>query len=190
MTDIPNTAYITVKRDDKGQIGTFVGGEPETEYCGEVIFHANYVKDVFAGMQEENPNITEFHIGAFETRGKFKKTGKPSGKYGPNAWCRVVSGDIVPSSWVFYSAYSSATDCAHYCANDCANDVWVDAGLRTAVFGLIDKRNTKKAIQPEKKSQNPELKKLEQVDFSKLPKSPIELNGYRILVEEIASCTK
>lgn len=34
--------------------------------------------------------------------------------------------------------------------------------------------------------QNPELKKLEQVDFAKLPKSPIELNGYEIVVRKLA----
>ena len=33
--------------------------------------------------------------------------------------------------------------------------------------------------------QNPELKKLGKVDFSKLPKSPIELNGYEIIVKKI-----
>ena len=187
MTDIPNTKYITVKRDDKGQIGIFVGGKPAETYLGIRIYNVDNVKKYFAWMQEQNPNITEFHIGAFETIGNFMKTGKPSGKCGRNAWCRVVSGDIIPSSWVFSYTYSTADFCAYYFAYNCAYNVRSNASFRSAVLGaVIDKQNTKTAIQPEKKSQNPELKKLEQVDFAKLPKSPIELNGYKIIVEKIA----
>jgi hypothetical protein len=50
----------------------------------------------------------------------------------------------------------------------------------------IEKQN----VNPMAKSKNQELKKLEQVDFSKLPKSPIELNGYEIVVRKLKIHTK
>ena len=37
---------------------------------------------------------------------------------------------------------------------------------------------------------NTELEKLKKIDFSKLPKKPIELNGYKISVKKIAERTK
>ncbi|MFQ6759797.1 MAG: acyl carrier protein [Alphaproteobacteria bacterium] len=47
-------------------------------------------------------------------------------------------------------------------------------------------KNVEKTVIKPVQPQNPELKKLEQVDFARLPKSPIELNGYKIIVEKIA----
>ncbi|MBR6838061.1 MAG: hypothetical protein IKM94_00635, partial [Alphaproteobacteria bacterium] len=70
MTNIPDTEYITVKRDKDGQVGVFVGGKTATTYRGEEIYQADYVKNMFAWMQERNPEIEEFHIGAFKTRGE------------------------------------------------------------------------------------------------------------------------
>ena len=187
MTEIPNDRYITVKRDEKGEIVVLVGDKPATRYHGEDIYGMKYVKNMFAWMQEQNPEIEEFHIGAFATRGKYAEVGNPSGEFGPNAWCRVKKKSSSGGAWVFLSALSSADDCATYCAYGCAGDVRARAGFRRALLGsAIDKQN----VNPMAKSQNPELKKLEQVDFSKLPKSPIELNGYRILVEKISTRTK
>ena len=87
--------------------------------------------------------------------------------------------------WVFAYGYASAG----YCARNCANYVRADAAFRRAVLvTAFDKQNveTNSAVKPE----NPEIEKLKAVDFSKLPKSPIELNGYRILVEKISTRTK
>ena len=47
-------------------------------------------------------------------------------------------------------------------------------------------KNVEKPVVKPTQPQNPELKKLGEVDFSKLPKSSIELNGYGIIVKEIA----
>ena len=47
-------------------------------------------------------------------------------------------------------------------------------------------KNVEKTVIKPVQPQNPELKKLEQVDFAKLPKSPIELNGYEIVVKKLA----
>ncbi len=178
MANIPNTEYITVNAN-----GIFVGGKPATTYRGEKICNIDYVKRVFAWMQEQNPNIAEFHIGAFESLGGCAKPGNPDGAFGPNAWYRVKYKNGNLGAWVFDLTYSSAADCAYYCASNCAYGVRPYASFRSAVFG---KQNVNTMAKP----QNPELKKLEQVDFSKLPKSPIELNGYRILVEKISTRTK
>ena len=185
MTDIPNTEYITINKD-----GIFVGGKPATTYRGEDICFSSGVRKWFADIQRLNKNVAELHVLSSETFGEYAKVGNPSGSHGLTAWCRVKFNDGRIASWVFGHTYGSAADCAHYCAYNCEYAVRHLASFRSAVFGLIDKRNTKTAIQPEKKSQNPELKKLEQVDFSKLPTKPIELNGYRIVVEKIAQNTK
>ncbi|MBP5795200.1 MAG: hypothetical protein J6W41_04260 [Alphaproteobacteria bacterium] len=185
MANIPNTEYITVNAK-----GIFVGGKPATTYRGEKICDIDCVERVFAWVQEQNPNIAEFHIGAFVTPGKRAKPGNPDGAFGPNAWCRVKYKNGKFGAWVFNLTDYSAALCAYYCASICALFVRNYASFRSAVFGLIDTKNTKPVLPLEKKSQNPELKKLEQVDFSKLPKEPIELNGYRILVEKISTRTK
>lgn len=144
MTEIPNDRYITVKRDDKGQVGVFVGGKPATHYRGEKICNIDYVKEVFAWMQEQNPEIEEFHSGAFETRGEHAKPGNPNGVFGPNAWCRVKKKGASASPWVFHYTSSSAAYCAYYCALHCARYVQGSALFRDAVLGsAIDKGNTK-----------------------------------------------
>ncbi|MBQ7245020.1 MAG: hypothetical protein IJS34_01460 [Alphaproteobacteria bacterium] len=144
MTEIPNDRYITVKRDEKGEIVVLVGGKPTTTYRGEEIYNTSFVKRVFAWMQEQNPEIEEFHIGAFATRGKYAEVGNPSGEFGPNAWCRVKKKGSSRAPWVFSSPYSSAADCANRCALRCAFIVRVYASFRSAVLGsAIDKGNTK-----------------------------------------------
>ena len=182
MTDIPNTEYITINKD-----GIFVGGKPATTYRGEKIWNIDFVKWVFAWMQEQNPKIEEFHIGTFVTLGECAKPGNPDGAFGPNAWCRVKYKNGNLGAWVFIYTSGSAAYCANGCATGCAYAVRDYASFRSAVFGSA---NDKQNVKPMAKPQNPELKKLEQVDFSKLPKSPIELNGYRILVEKISTRTK
>ena len=139
MTDIKNTEYITINKD-----GIFVGGKPATRYHGEKIYNIEYVKEIFAWMQEQNPEIEEFHIGAFATRGKYAKVGNPSGAFGPNAWCRVKKKGSSSASWVFNRTYDSAPDCADLCAYYCASNVRGNADFRSAVFGsATDKGNTK-----------------------------------------------
>ncbi len=144
MTDIPNDRYITVKRDEKGEIVVLVGDKPATTYHGEKIWNIECVKEIFAWMQEQNPEIEEFHIGAFATRGKYAEVGNPSGKFGPNAWCRVKKKGSSRAPWVFLYTYGSAASCAYYCAAGCARYVRANASFRSVVLGsAIDKGNTK-----------------------------------------------
>ena len=144
MSDIKNTQYITINQD-----GIFVGGKPATTYLGEKICKIDFVKWIFAWMQEQNPNITEFHIGAFETRGEQAKPGNPNGVFGPNAWCRVKYKNGNLGAWVFINSYSSADYCAYYCAGGCADYVRRYASFRSAVFGAVDKEKTpQKPINP------------------------------------------
>ena len=139
MTNIPDTEYITVKRDEKGDVGVFVGGKPATTYRGEKIDYIEYIKEVFAWMQEQNPDITEFHIMSSETNGEHAKSGEPSSKTGNNSWCRVVTRDITPVSWVLILKRQSANVGAFLCAYA----VRTFANFRSALFGLIDNQGTK-----------------------------------------------
>jgi len=134
MANIPNTEYITVNAN-----GIFVGDKTATTYHGKRIWDIAYVKETFAWMQKQNPEIEEFHIGAFATRGEYAEVGNPSGKFGPNAWCRVKKKGASASPWVFARTRSSAAFCARYCAYDCAANVRDYASFRSA----IDKGNTK-----------------------------------------------
>jgi len=153
MADISNTEYITVNAN-----GIFVGGKPATKYRGEEIYEADYVKEVFAWMQEQNPEIEEFHIGAFETRGERAKPGNPNGVFGPNAWCRVKFKNGKLGAWVFFNSGSSAADCAFGCARYCASRVHSLAGFRAAVFDLGDKQkpveSKYKGVKMYKKTEN------------------------------------
>ena len=162
MVDIPNTEYITVKRDKNGQVGIFVGGKPATTYRGEEIYEADYVKDVFACMQKQNPEIEEFHIGAFETRGEYAKPGNPDGVFGPNAWCRVKykNGDVGP--WVFVNDCGSAANCAGRCVFLCASSIRESASFRAALCGPIEKSNANLAM-----TQNALTNALKDTDLSK-----------------------
>ena len=52
-----------------------------------------------------------------------------------NCWCKMTSPAV--SRWVFRYSYSSAGACAELCVNACAHYVWVNASLRSALFGSL-----------------------------------------------------
>ncbi|MBP9999596.1 MAG: hypothetical protein KBT14_02785, partial [Proteobacteria bacterium] len=132
--DIPTDAYITVKRDEKGEVEIYVGGKPATKYRGQNIWDVPYIKECFEWMQAQNPDIEEFHIGAFETLGEFARSGNPSSGFGPHTWCRLKFKNGKCGAWVFSITGISAADCALSCADDCAHDVRNYSGFRAAVF--------------------------------------------------------
>lgn len=130
MTDIPNTEYVTINKK-----GIFVGGKLAVRYHGEIIAKADVVKESFAAIQAMNPEITELHVGAFETKGEDLKSGKPSGKFGPYAWCRVkfLNGNM--GDWVFCSfPYCSASFCAYDCAYNCSSNIRRYSAMQAAVL--------------------------------------------------------
>ena len=172
MTDIPNTEYITITAK-----GVFVGGEPATHYRGEEIYCIENIKSLFKWIQKEKPEIAEIQTMSSKTGGKCLKTGNPSVEAGASAWCRIIFDDGTPTGWVCNFTYYGSVICARNCAVACMHDIWFHSRFRSALFSSVDKV---------KKAQNLELKKLKDIDFSKLINQPIELNGYRILVEKIA----
>ena len=125
MTDIPNTEYITINKD-----GVFVGGKPATTYHRIQIKNIDEIKVHFADIQKKCPEIEELHVGAFETRGKYKKPGTPSGNFGPNAWVRAKLFDGRVGPWVFNGTHSSASGCARYCASHCGYNVRYNSDMR------------------------------------------------------------
>ena len=147
MADIPNTEYITVKRDENGAVDVFVGGKPATDYRGVKIYEINYVKNTFAEIQELNPNITELHVLSSKTSGGYAMVGNPSPEHGRYTWCRVKNNDGKLGGWVFALARTSAWDCAYRCADRCAYYVRADAAFRRAVLGTaFDKKNWRNRV--------------------------------------------
>jgi len=142
MADISNTEYITVNAN-----GIFVGGKPAETYRGEEINLPDSVHRDFAHIQTLNKNVAELHVLSSETRGERAKPGNPSGKHGPNTWCRVKFENGNFGAWVFYNEYASAAFCACYCAVDCAYDVRNSASFRSVVLGeTIDKSKAKQNV--------------------------------------------
>ena len=179
MTDIPNTEYITINKD-----GIFVGGKPATTYRGKEIDGIDLVQSYFVDILKLNPDVTELHVLSSKTRGKWTMAGNPSGKHGPNTWCRVKFENGNLGAWVFYYTYSSAANCASICAYGCASYVRTFALFRSAVFGAA---NGKQNSQPK---QNALTNALKDTDLSKFVGKPVQLNGYKIIIEKIAQDTK
>ena len=50
-------------------------------------------------------------------------------------WCKMVSPAV--SSWVFFSDYGSASDCAYYCAYFCADRAAYSAAFRSGLFSEL-----------------------------------------------------
>ena len=141
------------------------------------------MKEVFAWMQEQNPEIEEFHFGAFETRGERAKPGNPSGKHGPNAWCRVKFKNGKLGAWVFFNSGSSAADCAYGCASYCASRVRSLAGFRAAVLGaVIDKQNSQQ-------KQNALTNALKDTDLSQFIGTH-KIGAYEIVVRKSGQNTR
>ncbi|MCQ2581076.1 MAG: hypothetical protein MJ164_02795 [Alphaproteobacteria bacterium] len=129
-TGMPTDAYITVNAN-----GIFIDGKPATKYRGQNIWDVPYIKECFEWMQAQNPDIEEFHIGAFATPGAGRgQTGNPSSGFGPHAWCRLKFKNGKYGAWVFYRTHGSAASCAYNCASNCAYNVRNYAGFRAAVF--------------------------------------------------------
>jgi len=142
MSDIPNTEYITINKD-----GIFVGGKPATHYHGVEILFIDETKILFAKIQKKHPEISELHVGAFETSGAYAKPGNPSGKFGPNSWCRVKLQDGRLGPWVFAGTFILASDCASYCASDCGYYVYSYSGMRSALLGFAKQYETVNIIE-------------------------------------------
>lgn len=188
MADIKRAEYIKVKRCRAGYVAIF-GDVLATKYRCKEILNTDLVIEIFKWMQKQNPEIEEFHIGAFATPGKRAKAGNPDGAFGPNAWCHIKlrnSSAVLP--WVFLTTYDSADNCAAYCAATCAYTVRYDASFFAAVLGntSIDKQKS----QPEQNVPTPEIEKLKDVDLSKLAGKIVELNGYKIMIKKTAQDTK
>lgn len=136
-TEIKDTDYITVKRDDKGHVGVFVGGKPATHYRGHKIVCISDVISHFVDIEKEIPGIEELQIMSSQTKGEYCEIGDPvyGGQY---VWCRVkLKGkDLSMSPWVYFSSYDSSTQCAEWCAIHCCANVWLNPWIRWALLGV------------------------------------------------------
>jgi hypothetical protein len=126
MENIPNTEYITIKKE-----GVFVGGKPATRYRGKEILYLDGVKVFLSSIQKKNPEIKEVHVGTFVTKGKYGETDVPSGKPGKNIWCRVVLADGEVKKWVCLLEEQVPA----FCAYQCINYLMHMSSFRNAVLG-------------------------------------------------------
>ena len=165
MTDIPNTEYITINKDD-----VFVGGKPAIKYRGVEIAWIEDLWEHFEAIQKMHPNIMEMHALSSETRGEYGVVGNPSAKHGYNAWCRVKFNNGRVSPWGFAGECDSMDECASLCAYKSLDNFRLSAKMRSAVLGTPDYM----------------IEALQDVDLSTCVDKPVQLNGYRILVEKIA----
>lgn len=141
MFYIPNNKYITINKN-----GLFVGEKNAICYRGRKIGFVNHVKENFAKIQAEYPEIKEFHVGAFGTMGEYANVREPSRGFGLNAWCRVKLFDNRLGHWVFYNAYSSIQSCIHNCAYDCVHGFRYYYLMRSSMLNFeTDKEENKTA---------------------------------------------
>lgn len=200
MKDVPNTEYITINKD-----GVFVGGKPAIKYRGVEIYDIDYVKEKFACMQDQNPEIEEFHIGAFIYYGRH---GRPEDSYwnvdsqNANVWCRVKLKNSSAVTWIFCDRVNDVARCALECMfYYVGSHIYARYGMSSDWFRLqvlkyarIDKQNTKleKLEKVDFRSavfgskQNALTNALKDTDLSQFVGKPVQLNGYKIIVEKIA----
>ena len=169
MTDIPNTEYITINKDD-----VFVGGKPAIKYRGVEIAYIEDLWEQFEAIQKMHPDITEMHTLSSETRGEYGVVGNPSTKHGPNAWCRAKFNNGRVSPWVLNMWYDSLNQCASLCAYQCLDSFRISAQMRSAALNTPDHM----------------IEVLQEVDLSKCVGKPVQINGYEIVVRKIAEKTK
>lgn len=165
MADIPNTEYITINKDD-----VFVGGKPAIKYRGVEIAWIEHLWERFEAIQKMHPDIIEMHALSSETRGDYGVVGNPSAKHGYNAWCRAKFNNGRVSPWVFAREFDSMDECASLCAYQCLDSFRISAQMRSAALRTPDHL----------------IKVLKDVDLSNCVGKPVQLNGYKIIVEKIA----
>jgi len=173
MIDISNTEYITINKD-----GVFVGGKPATVYHRKAISFLDKIKANFAALRNENPELQELHVGAFETKGVFAKKGNPSEVFGKNAWIRVKMSDGRLGNWAFCNTFGSASGCACYCANYCGSIVRINSDMRSAMFNF-----TKEDKETNTENKQTEQSKKQSKGQHKII-SAIKIGDFKITIEK------
>ena len=114
MQDIPNTEYITVKKD-----GVFVGGQPAIQYRGKKMYSQSLTVTYFLYIQEKFPIIDEFHVLSSETEGKpYDINENPSQQDGKYIWCRIKFNNGSLGYWVRNPMWNNAVETYCYCVAD------------------------------------------------------------------------
>ena len=126
MPDIPNTEYITVKKD-----GIFIGGQPAVYYRGQKVHSQSVTTAYFLYVQEKFPIIEEFHILSSKTDGKmYDMNETPSQQDGKFTWCRIKFTNGKTGYWVPNLIWNNAVETYCYCVAD----ISADAEFRKKLF--------------------------------------------------------
>ena len=114
MSNIPNTEYITIKKD-----GVFVGGQPATYYRGKKVHSQSLTTSYFLYIQEKFPIIEEFHVLSSKTDVKlYNINEQPSQQDGKYTWCRVKFTDGKTGNWIPNLIWNNAVETYCYCVAD------------------------------------------------------------------------
>ena len=114
MQDIPNTEYITIKKE-----GVFVGGQPAIYYRGKKMHSQSLTQTYFLYLQEKFPVIEECHVLSSKTEAKLYNTNEqPSQQDGKYTWCRVKFTNGKLGYWVPNLTWNNAVETYCYCVAD------------------------------------------------------------------------
>lgn len=202
MPYFPNTEYITINKD-----GIFVGGKPATHYLGYEINSPEYIKATFKEIQNKYSSLQEIHILSSSTSGyrpPIRKEGigtgcyvasslRPSIQHGNGLWCRIKLNDGTEGIWAYIDWYGTLACCAESAADHTIRLLSNEKYASTRFILAIATKSKTKRTAPKKQNKkhviHPETEfkqKLQGTDLSKLVGKPVQLNGYKIIVEKIA----
>jgi len=114
MSEIPNTEYITIKKE-----GVFVGGQVAIYYRGKKLHSQSLTQTYFLYIQEKFPTIEEIHVLSSETDGKlYDINTKPTRQNGKYTWCRIKFTNGKLGHWVPNLMWNNAIETYCYCVAD------------------------------------------------------------------------
>ena len=169
MTDIPNTEYIKIISD-----GTMVGGKPAEHYRNQAIWCLDDLRMHMDHIQRDFPNIIEVHVMSSESPYPRIGVGLPSYKHGPHAWCRVRYNSGLLSGWIKVKKYYTAERCAKMCAYHSMYFLDNDTRFLHNLFSY--KPDVTASL----------VNVLQNANLFDYAGKPLEINGYRIMIEKIA----
>ena len=137
MADIPNTEYVTVKKDANGEPNFFVGGEIVSKYRGVTIWSRYVFKD-FVKILETYPDFEEMHVGSFVETAHIGTVRSLSGAPGPNVWCRIkLKNKDVSPKWVSRGKAVFCNDEGDTSVNTCLSWFFVDSGYKGSFADIL-----------------------------------------------------
>lgn len=162
MSNIPNTAYITINAN-----GVFIGGKPATYYRGvKIIDSIEYIKAHFQIIQSRYPNIRHMRFLTSKTTGEYNKPGNPVAENGDNLWACIVFNDGYEGPWILVNR----SDTYDFAIAHMAGNLYHMVDNYVFLHPLLGRY------------QDVTIR----VNLQNMAGKSFELNGYKITIEKIA----